>query len=272
MASDGTPINAVLLGRVMSLVKNHIDLQQSHLWVVYPRTGQHDGNLHVQIVGIWEPETLSKDECQTDGSLAQESVESTPEPAVSEFEDDYFSIRGEVIYHSQEKEFLVVKIKQAPRKNDDKPKFFKLTLAGNVGGKLVGHFGEFHVQRQGNDLLIQECHDIGSLPIRRPRPGGPGGGRPFDRKFSGQSRRPGDRGGDRGGQNFREGFREGFRDGGPRPERPDREKAGDLPSSAPKARPTPKPNLDRSDKSSERPSTFVSPRKPVIGDKNPPQS
>jgi hypothetical protein len=264
MASDGTPINAVLLGRVMSLVKNHIDLQQSHLWVVYPRTGQHDGNLHVQIVGVWEPETLSKEENQTDDSTAGDVVKSTPKLiAVSEFEDDYFSIRGEVIYHSQEKEYLVVKIKQAPRKNDDKPKFFKLTLKGNVGGKLVGHFGEFHIQRQGNDLLIQECHDIGSLPIRRPRPGG-GGGRPFDRKFSGQSRRPGDRGGDRGDR--------GFREGGQRPDRPDRERTGDRPQSPVKVRPTPRPNPDRSDKPSERPSNFVSPRKPVIGDKNPPQS
>jgi len=59
VATDGTQINAVLLGRIMSLVKNHLDLEQEHLWVVYPRTGQHDG--HLQIVGVWEPEKLSRD-------------------------------------------------------------------------------------------------------------------------------------------------------------------------------------------------------------------
>ncbi|HBY78302.1 MAG TPA: hypothetical protein DEG47_15155, partial [Cyanobacteria bacterium UBA11148] len=48
VSSDGTLIDAVLLGRVMSLVKNHLSLDQSHLWVVYPRTRQEDGNLHVQ--------------------------------------------------------------------------------------------------------------------------------------------------------------------------------------------------------------------------------
>lgn len=60
LAADGAQLDAVLLGRIMSLVKNHLDLEQDHLWVVYPRTGQKDGNLHLQIVGVWEPENLSK--------------------------------------------------------------------------------------------------------------------------------------------------------------------------------------------------------------------
>ncbi len=58
VTSDGTTVNTVLLGRVMSLLKKHVDLNVDHLWVVYPRTRAE--NLHMQIVGIWEPETLSK--------------------------------------------------------------------------------------------------------------------------------------------------------------------------------------------------------------------
>ncbi len=38
LAEDGTLIDAVLLGRVTSLLKKHIDLETDHLWVVYPRT------------------------------------------------------------------------------------------------------------------------------------------------------------------------------------------------------------------------------------------
>jgi len=57
VATDGTEINAVPLGRIMSLVKNHLNLEQEHLWVVYPRIGQQDGKLHLQI-GVWEPEKL----------------------------------------------------------------------------------------------------------------------------------------------------------------------------------------------------------------------
>ena len=59
---EGAAIDSVLLGRVTSLVKKHIDLETSHLWVVYPRTRRNEDNedqdLHLQIVGVWEPETL----------------------------------------------------------------------------------------------------------------------------------------------------------------------------------------------------------------------
>ncbi|MDB9529052.1 hypothetical protein PN498_23870 [Oscillatoria sp. CS-180] len=67
LADDGAVIDSVLLGRITSLIKKHIDLQKSHLWVVYPLTRQAleeseqddtNGSLHLQIVGIWEPETL----------------------------------------------------------------------------------------------------------------------------------------------------------------------------------------------------------------------
>ena len=67
LSDDGAVIDSVLLGRVTSLIKKHIDLESSHLWVVYPRTRQaledsdetgSEGGLHLQIVGVWEPETL----------------------------------------------------------------------------------------------------------------------------------------------------------------------------------------------------------------------
>jgi hypothetical protein len=89
VADDGTKIDAVLLGRVISLVKNHLDLNESYLWVVYPRTRQDEDQLHVQIVGVWEPEKLQADE----------DVE--PEPGAI-VEDGYFSIRGEAVFCSAE--------------------------------------------------------------------------------------------------------------------------------------------------------------------------
>src|SRR5689334_6494987 len=33
LTTDGVELNAVLLGRIMSLVKNHLDLEKEHLWV-----------------------------------------------------------------------------------------------------------------------------------------------------------------------------------------------------------------------------------------------
>ena len=180
---DGAEINAVLLGRIMSLVKNHLNLEEDHLWVVYPRTRQKEGNLHAQIMGVWEPENLNQlkeptpepgevsDESKPDpetgpsgeesGKAAIAAVEYTP------LEDGYFSIRGEVVFQSQDRGYLIVKIKQSARKSSDKPKFFKLKLSGTLEGKAVGHFWDFHVCREGNDLVVMQGNDMGLLPSRR---------------------------------------------------------------------------------------------------------
>ena len=199
IAADGTAIDAVLLGRVMSLVKNHLDLEQEHLWVVYPRTRQEDGNLHAQIMGVWEPETLKKpaqassDEENEEAGEIEISGEASIEPSSPsepDVEDGYFSIRGEVIYQSQDEEkYVIVKIKQAPRKNDDKMKFFKLKLKGDLATKAIGFFWDFHVQLQADSLMIQQANNIGALPIKKRKfppgskpPGGfrgGGGKRPF---------------------------------------------------------------------------------------------
>lgn len=60
LTSTNSEIDSVVLGRVISLLKKHIDIEKQHLWVVYPRTKQENDELHVQIVGVWEPETLKK--------------------------------------------------------------------------------------------------------------------------------------------------------------------------------------------------------------------
>lgn len=194
LAADGTLIDAVLLGRVMSLVKNHLSLDQPHLWVVYPRSRQEDGNLHVQIVGVWEPEKLHRTESSEASSTDTEEVDSEQAPSPPESEtspdisepdvprvlnDGYFSIRGEVIYYAREEEQVVVKIKQSPRKEADKIKFFKLKLKGALGERVVGHFWDFHIQLQGSTLAIQEANDIGLMPAKkRPK----GGKKPFNKK------------------------------------------------------------------------------------------
>ena len=45
VATDGTELNAVLMGRIMSLVKNPLDLEQEHLCVVYHHMWQHEGKI-----------------------------------------------------------------------------------------------------------------------------------------------------------------------------------------------------------------------------------
>lgn len=219
---DGTEIDAVLLGRVMSLLKNHLDLESEHLWVVYPRTRQQDDTFHVQIMGVWEPETLEKnaedltESTVTDaddntaevkdisgekieGYAEEKTVSQAPIAANSqdifdglpEIKEGYFSVRGEVIYQSQEEEYAIVKIRQSPRKGEDGPKFFKLKLEGILGDRPVHHFWDLHLQLQSKSLVIQHANDIGSLVIKGGKPFKKGKGNfPNNRKkdFSGNYR------------------------------------------------------------------------------------
>ncbi|MGK7904808.1 MAG: hypothetical protein AB4352_26060 [Hormoscilla sp.] len=181
-ASDGTAIHAVLLGRIMSLLRKHMNLEEEHLWVVYPRTREKEQDLHTQIVGVWEPETLIKNKAIDKSKIAD----------TAHFEDGYFSIRGEVVYSSQEKEEVVVKLHQAPRKKEERPKSFKLNLKGVLSGKVLNHFWEFDVQRQGNDLVIQSGTAIAALASKFKKKkfsqkNGPGG----FKKPKGYTRTPG---------------------------------------------------------------------------------
>ncbi len=222
--ADGTLLDAVLLGRIMSLVKNHLDLEQEHLWVVYPRTRQENDNLHLQIVGVWEPENLASKQLTTEQQQTESSLdEQTPEEnelselsegdstadlvPSSEIPDGGFSVRGEVVYQSYESESLVIKIKQSPRKQNDKPKYFKLKLKGRLDTKAVGKFWDFQVKRDGDALRIEKGEAIAELPKkrgfgggRRPpykgggggrrRPGAPGGRKPYPPRRNGETPRP----------------------------------------------------------------------------------
>lgn len=247
---DSASIDAVLLGRIMSLVKNHLDLEQEHLWVVYPRTRQEDDKLHLQIVGVWEPEKLAKPESEAESqdlegskddsiSTANSSDSLTPS---SEIPDGGFSVRGEVVYQSPEGDSLVIKIKQAPRKNDDKPKYFKLKLKGNLNIKAVGKFWDLQVKREADLLTIETGEAIADLPKKR-RPsssfskGGPGGG-------GGGGRRPFNRGGASAGAGAgKKPFRKPSGSETPRPIK----KGGDATAATPRpatpnpSRPMPKP-------------------------------
>jgi hypothetical protein len=258
---DGVAIDAVLLGRVMSLVKKHLDLEQPHLWVVYPRTREKGSDLHVQIVGVWEPEKLNRAEgtiaigeadeqeaaveeeptaeteeptAETEETEAAKPETATPEETATEaataesnsyssdLDDCYFSVRGEVVHQSVEGQQLLVKIRRSPKQGEES-KAFKVALKGVLDGKAVGYFWDLHVQRQQNELVVQQATLIGIVPPQKrsgkpqrggPRRGGPGGGRPTgdrNKRWSGPRE-----GGPR---------ESGLREGGPRPPR-----SGDRPT------------------------------------------
>ncbi len=170
---DGTLIDAVLLGRVTSLIKKHIDLETSHLWVVYPRTLYSEENepaLHVQIVGVWEPESLNarngEDKSAEEDSKYLSTAEATEQC-------DVFSVRGEIAKYTEDKHEIVVNIVQKSRSETAKPKRpFKLLISGQLEGRTTGYFWDLQVKRQEGQLVLQDATQIAVVPPKRKAKGG----------------------------------------------------------------------------------------------------
>jgi len=180
---DGTAIEAVVLGRVLTLMRRHLDLSKPHLWVAYPRYREAD-QLHLQLVGVWEPSTLAATAIATEPA-AEPATEPATEPAAALAEDlagddlpegdGYFSVRGELIYTRPEDGDLVVKIRQQPRADGSRPTPFKLQLKGAMPPEHLRHFVALDLRRQGQELHLEQHEVIGPVPQR----GGKGrGGRP----------------------------------------------------------------------------------------------
>ena len=184
---DGSEIEAVVLGRVLTLMRRHLDLSKPHLWVAYPRYREAD-QLHLQLVGVWEPSTLAATEIATQPAADAAATEAAGEMAAPPTDDlpegdGYFSVRGELIYTRPEDGDLVVKIRQQPRADGSRPTPFKLQLKGQIPPENLRHFVALDLRRHGQELHLEQHEVIGPVPQRGGkgrggRPGGrPGGGR-----------------------------------------------------------------------------------------------
>ena len=159
--SKGNEIDSVVLGRVITLIRNHVTLEIPHLWVVYPRC-RNNQNLHLQISGIWEPSTLKKDLVDNE-ELNEASVSNVDSDSLLEG-DDYFSIRGELIFTKPEEKEVVIKIRQKPRNQQKKALPFKLNLKGEVPINYLKHFISLDVRRVDYQLCVEDFQIIGPLP------------------------------------------------------------------------------------------------------------
>ena len=163
--SDGNELEAVVLGRMLTLMRRHLDMTTPHLWVVYPRCRESE-QLHLQIAGIWEPSTLATEEASeieavdAEGSEAQGSADQLPEG------DDFFSIRGELIFTKPEANELVVKVRQLPRADGFRPLPFKVQLTGELPLEHLRHFVSLDVRRQGQLLAVEAVEVIAPMPTR----------------------------------------------------------------------------------------------------------
>ncbi|OIP74285.1 MAG: hypothetical protein AUK48_09545 [Oscillatoriales cyanobacterium CG2_30_44_21] len=184
-ATDGSQVDAVLLGKIISIVKKRLLSDRDYMWIVYPRTNDKAGKLHVQIAGVWAPQELGKADVQG-------------EPDV---QDGYFSIRGEVSSQSMQDNSVIVKVRRSEQKFDkQKDKVvkeyskFKVRLTGMLPTDAVGQFWSVNVQRQGNVLSIIDGEFIGIVPNkgkRHQQPRGRFGGNKFaPKKFGDRPFKP----------------------------------------------------------------------------------
>ena len=158
--SKGNEIDSVVLGRVITLLRNHVSIEKPHLWVVYPRC-RNNQNLHLQITGIWEPSTLKRKsnskEILNDTSNSKANLDELLEG------DDYFSIRGELIFTKPEEKEVVVKIRQKPRNKQKKALPFKINLKGEIPITYLKHFISLDVRRDEYKLLVEDFQTIGPI-------------------------------------------------------------------------------------------------------------
>ena len=144
--NEGKKIETVVLGKALSLLKKHIDLKKSYYWIVYPKN-KDTQNLHLQVAGIWDPYQLNdfpNDSSKTNFSKLLEELY---------LKDNYFSVRGELVFVNTQKKEIVIKICSSMKKNL-KNKNFKLVIKGELSIELLHSFVSLDISRDGNSLKL----------------------------------------------------------------------------------------------------------------------
>ena len=145
--NDGEKIETVVLGKALSLLRKHIDFNKNYFWIVYPKN-KNTQNLHLQVAGIWDPYQLndfSNDSSKTNFSKLLEELN---------LKDNYFSVRGELVYVNSQKKEVVIKIRSSSKLQNLKNKNFKLVLKGELSIELINSFVSLDVTRDGNSLKL----------------------------------------------------------------------------------------------------------------------
>ena len=140
----GEKIETVVLGKALSLLKKHIDLKKNYYWIVYPKN-KNTQNLHLQVAGIWDPYQLNdfpNDSSKTNFSKLLEELD---------LKDNYFSVRGELVFVNTQKKEIVIKICSTI---NSKNKNFKLVIKGEISLKLLHSFVSLDINRDGNSLKL----------------------------------------------------------------------------------------------------------------------
>ncbi|MBE9065614.1 NACHT domain-containing protein [Leptolyngbya cf. ectocarpi LEGE 11479] len=153
VATDGTIIDTVLLGRVLRTARK-LDLSKNQIWVVFPRTRSRKRShtdspyLHVQIKGVKAPQYHRS-------TLNNTDLLATVDEDI--WKIDSFSVRGIVINQNPQRGYIMVEIKTNPYHPGREAQSFELRLEGRLPSDVVGTFWNFRVERRKYKLVIREC-------------------------------------------------------------------------------------------------------------------
>ncbi len=145
--NKGEKIETVILGKALSLLKKHIDLKKNYYWIVYPKN-KNTQNLHLQVAGIWDPYQLNdfpNDSSTTNFFKLLEELD---------LKDNYFSVRGELVFVNTQKKEIVIKICTDLKSKKLKNKNFKLVIKGELSLELLHSFVSLDINRDGNSLKL----------------------------------------------------------------------------------------------------------------------
>ena len=104
--------------------------------------------MHLQVAGIWDPYQLNdfpNDSSKTNFSKLLKKLD---------LKDNYFSVRGELVFVNTQKKEVVIKICSSPKSNNLKNKNFKLVIKGELPLELLNNFVSLDVIRDGNSLKL----------------------------------------------------------------------------------------------------------------------
>ena len=110
--------------------------------------------MHLQVTGIWDPYQLNdfpNASSKTNFSKLLEELD---------LKDNYFSIRGKLVFVNTQKKEIIVKIFSASKKQNLKNKNFKLVIKGDLSLELLNSFVSLDVIRCGNSLEVLKCEVI----------------------------------------------------------------------------------------------------------------
>ena len=128
-------------------------MKKSYFWIVYPKN-KNTQNLHLQVVGIWDPYKLN--------NLPSDSSKNNFSKLLEELDlkDNYFSVRGELVFVNAQKKEIVIKVRAASKLKNLKNKNFKLVIKGELSLELLNSFVSLDVKRDGNTLKLDKYEVI----------------------------------------------------------------------------------------------------------------